>query len=229
MNPGVGERRAGLGATRTRGFHHGLLHPGGGSVGLGRGAQRVVRQGGAPPCRRGTGPMTTRTKKHEGNDEHEGDEEEQGEHDEQERSGIRSRGRSNEDLMRRFVDDCRRTRRRTPDRSPHRREASSQNSPHRTHGWFFPRRRRLRIARCRPAPITRLSGQPRPGAPSRVRPTRGGSGEIRPQPRAGGQAVPGARIPSTSASPHDRARTASTRRTGTRNAARFRMNAATLS
>ena len=47
------------------------------------GAQRVVRQGGAPPCRRGTGPMTTRTKKHEGNDEHEGDEEEQGEHDEQ--------------------------------------------------------------------------------------------------------------------------------------------------
>ena len=48
MNPGVGERRAGLGATRTRGFHHGLLHPGGGSVGLGRGAQRVVRQGGAP-------------------------------------------------------------------------------------------------------------------------------------------------------------------------------------
>ena len=55
--------------------------------------------------------------------------------------------------------------------------------------------------------ITRLSGQPRPGAPSRVRPTRGGKwGEhIRPQHRAGGQAVPGARI-STSASPHDRAR-----------------------
>ena len=48
------------------------------------GAQRVVRQGGAPPCRRGTGPMNTRTKKHEGNDEQEGDEEEQGEHDEQE-------------------------------------------------------------------------------------------------------------------------------------------------
>ena len=29
-------------------------------------------------------------------------------------------------------------------------QASSQNSPHRTHGGFFPRRRRSRIARCRP-------------------------------------------------------------------------------
>ena len=152
MNPGVGERRAGLGATRTRGFHHGLLHPGGGSVGLGRGAQRVVRQGGAPPCRRGTGPMTTRTKKHEGNDEHEGDEEEQGEHDEQEgneaafaagggRTRIWCAGSSMTAAAR---DAERRIEARIAE------QASSQNSPHRTHGWFFPRRRRLRIARCRP-------------------------------------------------------------------------------
>ena len=35
-------------------------------MGLGRGAQRVVRQGGAPPCRRGTGPMSTGTKRTKG-------------------------------------------------------------------------------------------------------------------------------------------------------------------
>ena len=116
------------------------------------GAQRVVRQGGAPPCRRGTGPMTTRTKKHEGNDEHEGDEEEQGEHDEQEgneaafaagggRTRIWCAGSSMTAAAR---DAERRIEARIAE------QASSQNSPHRTHGWFFPRRRRLRIARCRP-------------------------------------------------------------------------------
>ena len=101
---------------------------------------------------RGTGPMTTRTKKHEGNDEHEGDEEEQGEHDEQEgneaafaagggRTRIWCAGSSMTAAAR---DAERRIEARIAE------QASSQNSPHRTHGWFFPRRRRSRIARCRP-------------------------------------------------------------------------------
>ena len=50
-------------------------------LGRGRSARCAPRWCAAVP--RGTGPMTTRTKKHEGNDEHEGDEEEQGEHDKQ--------------------------------------------------------------------------------------------------------------------------------------------------
>ena len=46
---------------------------------------------------------------------------------------ISQQARSNEDLVRRFVDNCRRTRRRTPDRSPHRRagvftELAAQNA-----------------------------------------------------------------------------------------------------
>ena len=138
--------------------------------------------------------------------------------------------RSNEDLVRRFVDVCRRTPGSKP-ASPSSRP--SQNSPHRTHGWFFPRRRRLRIARLPPwSPVTRLSGQPRPGrAIPACGPHAGGSGgeHIRPQHRAGGQAVPGARI-STFASPHDRARFPPLRRAGPPPATPlvFGMNAATL-
>ena len=204
-------------------------------MGLGRGAQRVVRQGGAPPCRRGTGPMTTRTKKHEGNDEHEGDEEEQGEHDEQEgneaafaagggRTRIWCAGSSMTAAAR---DAERRIEARIAE------QASSQNSPHRTHGWFFPRRRRLRIARCRPGhPSRDCQGNRDRARHPACGPHAGGSGEntsdrnIEPEGRP-------FRAPGSQARPRHRmtapASTASTRRTGTRNAARFRMNAATLS
>ena len=112
-------------------------------------------------------------------------------------------------------------------------QASSQNSPHRTHGWFFSRRRRLRIARCRPVhhhAIVRTTETGR--ADPACGPHAGGSGEntsdrnIEPEGRP-------FRAPGSQAPPRHRmtapASTASTRRTGTRNAVRFRMNAATLS
>ena len=140
-------------------------------------------------------------------------------------------GRSNEDLMRRFVDDCRRTRRRTPDRSPHRRagvftELAAQNAR-----LVFPRRRGSRIAT-----ITRWSGQTETGrATPRATPHARGRRESTSDPsdRYIKQEGRPFRVPGSQAPPRHRmtapASTASTRRTGTRNAARFRMKAAILS
>ena len=121
--------------------------------------------------------------------------------------------RSNEDLVRRFVDDCRRT--------PGSKPASPSRRLHRT-------RRTERTAGSSPVDVDCASqGAALVTRHAIVRATEtgarhpacgphaGGSGgeHIRPQYRAGGQAVPGARI-STFASPHDRARFPPLRRAG---------------
>ena len=105
--------------------------------------------------------------------------------------------------------------------APHGRTLAAQHAR-----LVLPRRRGSRIARCRPGHHHAIVRATETGAHPACDPhARGSRGKhIRPLHQAGGQAVPGARIP---ARPRHRmtapASTASTRRTGTRNAARFRM------
>ena len=87
-------------------------------------------------------------------------------------------------------------------------QASSHNSPHSTHGWFFPRRRGPRIARCRPGHHHAMVRATETGrAIPRATHTRREVGKAHPTAtssrRAGRSGCP---EPSTSASPHDRAR-----------------------
>ena len=183
------------------------------SRGSGGGCRRDVRQGRVR--RRAEGHEHD---EHEGNDEHEGDEEEQGEHDEQEgneaafAAGAVERG-SGAQVRRQLPPHA------TPDAGS--KPASLSRRLHRT-------RRTERTADSSPVDVDCASqGAALVTHHAIVRATEtgarhpacgphaGGSGgeHIRPQHRAGGQAVPGARI-STSASPHDRARFPPLRREG---------------